>query len=424
MSTSSPVRGLVYLLKTGAAAQTLTFLSVILVMYKYDPGSFGVFTLIVSLATLISAVSALRIERALVVESDARIPRLLGICIALTVLSAGLCLLILGAALMVQDMAASLLSLPAGLGAFYCLLTGTGQVLSHMAIRDRRLPLIGISELLFAITLVALIWLLDPGESGSTTLLGIYTAARLLSLASYLRLDLTKWRSSGGEAMPIAELLKYVSSVFTTLLSNLQFRGIYYLSGLYFGSAVTGGIALAHRIMYAPINLIGSAMRRAYFREFTRDGDAGLIRSHVRKVLTYGSILSAVLLPVVRLLLDQFGFLIPEKWAELPGYLLILYPAASILVLLSWLDRVYDAQGKQHLALRYEAAYTTMLYLALAVLLAGTSPMTFLTAYTLITVTYNVIWAWLTLRMLGVASGATMVLGICHAISCAQVIPF
>lgn len=423
MSDNTPLKGFFYLLKTGIVAQALTFASVFLVMYKYDPGSFGIFTIIISFATLISAISALRIERALVVEADSRIPGLLKSCIVLTLASSGICLLVLGVVLLFQQKADSVFSLAACLGGLYCFLTGAGQVFSHIAIRDQRLQLIGMSELIFAAALVCLIWLVEPGADGSMTLLGIYTSARVVSLLGYVGLDLEKWKKTVREATPFRELAKYISSVFTTVLSNIQFRGIYYLSGLYFGSVATGNIALAHRVMFSPINLIGTALRRAYFREFAHAEDDARIKSHVAKVLIYGSILSAVSFPVVSFLVEAYAPLaVPEKWAALPGYLLILYPAASILVLLSWLDRVYDAQGKQHLALRYEAVYTVVLYLMLAVLLKYTDVPAFLKTYTLVTVVYNVIWAWITVRMLGVRQNATIVLGCCHMLSCLQVI--
>lgn len=424
MNRTNPVRGVFYLLKTGVVAQALNFLSVVLVMRKYDPQSFGVFTLIISLAALMGALSSLRIERALVVEPAARVARLLLLCFALVFASTVLCFLILGSALAVQGMSASIFSLPAALGAFYCLFVGTNQVLSHVAIRDQRLTLVGISDLSFASVLVMLIWELDPGNEGSTTLLAIYVVAQLGALASYLRLDLRKWRRADSEPTSLRELVKYVSSVLTALIANVEFRGIYYLAGLYFGSAATGSIALAHRIMYAPINLIGNAMRRAYFREFARSDDRELICLHVRRVLIYGSLASVAILPIVRLLIDQLGFFVPEKWAESVDYMLILYPTASILVLLSWLDRVYDAHGKQFLALRYEIVYVTVLYLVLALMLFDANPRSILIAYTLITVTYNVVWAALTLRMLGVAQSTTVALGVCHGISCAQIIFF
>lgn len=423
MSNNSPLKGFFYLLKTGIVAQALTFASVFLVMYKYDPGSFGVFTIIISFATLISAISALRIERALVVEADSRIPGLLKSCIILTLISACICFLILGIVLLFQEKADSVFSLAACLGGLYCFLTGIGQVFSHIAIRDQRLQLIGISELLFAALLVCLIWIVEPGADGSMTLLGIYTAARVGSLLSYGVLDLAKWGKNVRENTPFRELAKYISSVFTTVLSNIQFRGIYYLSGLYFGSAATGNIALAHRVMFSPINLIGTALRRAYFREFAHAEDDTRIKSHVAKVLIYGSILSALLFPVVSYLVEGYAHLaVPEKWAALPGYLLILYPAASILVLLSWLDRVYDAKGKQHLALRYEAFYTAVLYLVLAGLVTYTDVTIFLTTYTFVTVAYNIIWAFITLRMLNARQEAGVILGATHLFICTQVI--
>ena len=415
MRKTDPVKGFFYLFKTGVSAQAITFLTIPLILFKYDPKSFGAFTLIISISTLLGAVSSLRIERALVVEDESVVPTLAFYCLALIATSSIICSILIRFFLEFQGEVASPITVSL-LGGVYCFLMGLSQVASHLAIRFDRIKLIGKSELAFAVTLFGLLLMVPPDPEGEIRLLMIYLVARGVSIAIYKHLGFRRnIEEYVVKYVPIKELKRYVHSVFTTLLSNLQFRGIYYLSGVYFGTAVTGNIALSHRVMYSPVNLIGSALRRAYFREFAQTGsDDQRIKRHVSNVLLYGTIASLVFYPVLILSMPWVVGLLPSGWEKVPDYLVILYPAASILLLLSWLDRVYDAKKKQSRALLYESVYTLTLYVLLFWQLGETGVHGFLITYVIVTVIYNVIWSLLTLRMLGVRRGVSGILGVGH----------
>lgn len=418
MHITDPVKGFIYLFKTGFIAQALGFISIPVIIYKYDPESFGSFTIVISIATLIGVVSSLRIERAIVVEDETKLLKLFVYCFLLIVTSALLALLIILAVQYFQEVAENNTRFSALIGSIYCFLTGLTQLLSHLAIREKRIPVIGMSELVFSITLLGLLLGFDPGDNGSTTLLVIYAVSKLTSLTIYYQLDYKKmFLLPSKVVVPFSDLTRYIHSVFTTILSNLQFRGMYYLTGLYYGSSATGNIALAHRVMYSPVNLIGTALRRAYFGEFVKSGDIdNRIKQHVSNVLIYGTTFSLVLYPVIFFTASRLIELLPDDWVSLPKYITILYPSASILLLLSWLDRVYDAKKKQAVALSYEAVYTVVLYILLLIQLFYSGVFAFIATYTVFTVLYNIIWAYLTLGLLNIKQISVLILGAGHIV--------
>jgi O-antigen/teichoic acid export membrane protein len=425
VTRSKPVRDFVSLLKSGMLAQLLIFLSIPIILAAYDPASFGEFTIVISVATLIGVISSLRIERAIVVEPEAALSYLVRLCVALTVVSSVICfvavyLLAAVAVFPISD------EIPMSLlAATYCLATGLHQILSHIAIRQGRSPIIGLSDLMFAVSLLGLLYFVPAEGNGAMILLLVYAVAKCAALVTYVSIGWTGYFVGASESQRLRPALgKYVYPVWTTILSNLQFRGIYYLSGAAYGTLATGNISLAHRVMYAPVNLIGTALRRAYFKEFRPGNERSeQINRHASRILEVGSFGALLQFPLLQLLIAEFGGLIPEKWNQLPSYLLTLYPAAAILMVLSWLDRVYDARGMQRKALVYELAYTIVLYACLLSVLGFFSAIAFLKTYTVITVAYNIFWAWRTLDLLGVRQKTLVILGMSHA-SCLAIMLF
>ena len=416
MMRSNPVNSFFFLFKTGLISQAFLLATIPVILAKYSPESFGVFTMLISLSTIIGVVSSLKIERALVIEERFRVYPLLKLCLASTVFFSLFCYGVLSVFMRSAMNADRITSNLPIFAAIYCFSFGVAQILSHVAMRENQTSIIGMSDALFGSAVFFLVLLLPVDGSGSERLFGIYLFSKGVSLIPFFCLERDCWGSSSFRKLPELALLRnYVKPVATTLLSTLQFRGIYFLSGVQFGDVATGHIALAHRVTYAPINLVGSALRRAYFSEFTAEPDrTDMLNRHVSVVLSYGTLVLCCFAPLLHLAIDWGTSLLPTDWRAAASYFLILYPAASILILLSWLDRVYDANLKQGAALRYEAAYTAILYTVLIFLSGRLGVKPFLVAYMLITVAYNIYWAEKTRQLLGFRRKTVLILASGH----------
>ena len=415
------------MLKYGVLAQAFYFLTIPIVIWKFNPSGYGVFTIAFSAASIVGSVAAFRVERALVVESVSRIGSILKHCISYILLSSSLCFLLTYFAFQFanRDGGEEAFSINGGqqiavsfLAAIYCFIFGLIQVLVHVAIRQQKVVLTGVSDLAFTLSLVVLMISVPVSFVHEAIVLFIaFIIARLIAVLPYRKLEIRSYFEDEKYAViSFGELRKYYVPMVTAVLSNIQFRGLFYLTGITYGEAVTGNLALTQRVVYAPVNLIGASLRKSFFLEFTENrDDFGKLHGYILKVLTLGSLVSMLcFLPFVVVCRFTEVYL-PVDWKIAILFAIAIYPTASILVLLSWLDRVYDAKEKQLSALICEIAYTICLYVFIFIALAvGVDAVTLVEIFTLVTVIYNSIWAGLTLRLIGASTKPAAVLVIVH----------
>lgn len=406
MASITPWKAFRYLFGASIVSQALLFAAIGVIVFRFAPEDFGSFTILTSIATIFSMVSCLKIERAIVVEPDDVIYRIIIFCSICVCVSALICAWILVFIVDRFDQLSEVRPPALIFGAFYCFSTSITQVLAHVAMRTGKTKSIAWADFLFSFLLFIIVLIPSKYANGVNHLMFAWAFSRTLATGAFFFIvpDILKYKYGSG-SIQYRSIAKYVKSVGTTLLSSIQFRGIYFLFGLSAGTGPAGHIALAHRVTYSPVNLFGTALRRAYFRAFTNDNDKDSsvsIRRDITLILTGGTVVSVLLFPLLTWVLEDVDALIKSDWSEVIPYILGLYPAASILMILSWLDRVYDAKGYQGLALSLEAIYTLTLYTTLVVLLEVLSPLEIILIYSSITVLYNMVWCALTLNMLNV----------------------
>lgn len=418
MSLSTSFQNFFNLIRYSIVYQILYFLTLPVLLTQYDSSSFGLFSIIFSVASILGIISALMLERAIVVEQFDKIRSILIHCGSYVTIFSIITSFVTWLTLKPLENVDSETGILVLLGGLYCLIYGCIQVLLHLAIRENKVTLTGISDVTYSgLLLLLLLTLRVDSISQELLLLVVYTIARLVSVIPYCKLNLRQYfKVQHPISITFKELYPYYFPVGTAFISNLQFRGLFYLTGVYYNVSVTGNLSMAQRILYAPVNLIGSTLRKSFFLEFTKKGDSfEELNSDVSKVLKNGSVISVIILPFFLVTIYLLQDYIPTEWNQIPAFGIALYPVASILVLLSWLDRVYDAKKQQILALKYEICYTIILYLFLMVaLFCGVEAITLMLAYTTITVSYNLIWAFLTLRMLNTNKSVLLPLVTAH----------
>lgn len=402
--SSTPFQKFIGLLKYSFISQVIFFVTIPIIFTKYESGEYGIFTIAFSIASIVGTLSALRLERAIVIEESKNIKQLLVKCFSYVLVSSLLCIVILYFALQPFELSEQIIGLLSLLGASYCFVFGAQQIFIHIAIRQERVMLTGVSDITYSICLVVLLIVVQEDfYNQAVTLISIFLFSRLISNAPYYLLNIKTYLEHGVDsALSFSERFKYHIPVLTVLVANLQSKGLFYLTGLYYGSSVTGDLSMSQRVTYAPVNLFGATLRKSFFLEFTTHGrNKDHIAKYIHKILNYGSFISIAILPIFVVLISTAEQYIPEGWELFSKFTIALYPAASILVLLSWLDRIYDARHRQKTALFYEITFTILLYLALVIAVYNqASSLVLILIFTTMTVVYNLIWAGITLRMI------------------------
>jgi len=426
MAIPLPFLNFFNLLKYGVISQILYFITIPIILKKYSAENYGIFTIAFSVSAIIGAVSALRVERAIVVETINKLGSVLFHCFFYIITLSTVCCAFVFFMLEPFNVDSADRIFMSVLGGTYCFLFGLVQVFTHMAIREGKVQLTGVSDVIYSGLLAVLILIVEtdfcPEE---TVLLIIFIVSRFISLLPYKYLNIfTYFTMDDRESVGFRYLYRYYIPVATTVLSNVQFRGIYYLAGIHYGGAVTGSLSMAQRVVYAPVSLVGASMRKAFFLEFTRSKkDFEVVNGYINKVLKYGSMVSILLFPVFIFVVDKAPKYIAEDWSLVPSFGLALYPVASILVLLSWLDRIYDATNKQPLALMYEVIYTIVLYTVLIIaLFFNVSSVDLILFFSVITVFYNLTWAFLTLKSIRSSVNSLLLVAISHIFMLAIII--
>jgi O-antigen/teichoic acid export membrane protein len=418
----TPFKTMASLLRYGIVSQAFYFLTIPIVLIKFTSDGYGVFTGAFAVSSIIGSVAAMRLERAIVIEDELRVRTILIYCFVAIGICSGICLLVTQFALRAFTVGMFEKNLLSIISVVYCCMFGIVQVMIHLAIRRKQVVLSGVSDLLFTSTLALLLFIVPlQWMPEAITIFAAFILARFVSLVPFFSMaknEFTKQKTSNHAHVPLKVLKEYLVPVFTAILSNIQFRGLFYLTGYHYGGSTTGNLALTQRIVYAPVNLIGASLRKSFFLEFTENADDfSTVSSYMEKVLILGSAVSICLYPVFIAICHFGGQFMPTDWQLTPLFAVVIYPTASILCLLSWLDRIYDAKRKQAKALLLEIIYTIVLYIAVfAALSLSVSAILLILIFSCITVVYNVIWALLTFNLVDCRLRAVYGLGAVHAI--------
>lgn len=420
MKIPTPIQNFLGLLRYAVLFQILYFLTIPIVLIYYNASSYGLFSLAFAVSSVLGSIAPLRLERALVVEPKTLSGSIIRNCVASSIVVSLAVFFIVSTTLESIETPQKLAQEISLISSLYCLILASVQVLTHIAIRQEKVMLTGRSDLIYGVGLVlGLLSQRDSGGTSAATIFLIFLISRVISLLPYVYLNLNECINPRSARRATFRVLRnYYIPVLTAFLSNIQFRGMFYLVSLYFGNSMTGNLAMTHRIMFSPVNLLGSSLRRAFFLEFTKSQHSNsAIHSYIEIVWRYGTIGTIIIFPLFLTASHYGGSYLPDEWIYIPVLGLAIYPAISIVVLLSWLDRLYDAYSKQKYALKYEIIYTVILYFFLLLtLLTEQSIATLLLVYSLITTAYNLAWAYVSLDLVDMPKRILLKVGATHSI--------
>ena len=128
------------------------------------------------------------------------------------------------------------------------------------------------------------------------------------------------------------------------------------------GLHVVGLFFVAMRTVYLPVSLIAGSIRPAFYQlccstETTTESTSRTANRIIRSLTTVGA---PVLIFFCCNATRVFRLLLGTKWEAAGAYASMLAIVAFITITISWLDRIFDATGKQHVALIWETIHTAL----------------------------------------------------------------
>ena len=176
-----------------------------------------------------------------------------------------------------------------------------------------------------------------------------------------------------------------------------------------FSSLTTVGLfSMASRAIYLPVCLIASSMNQVFYEKAATETAPGRLESFVNRVLRIQIVLMTPLLFFAALESKLvFATIFGARWAESGAFASFLAFAGYMYFLTSWLDRLFDVNSRQRLALGLEIAGNLVSLVALTLTLAiSGSALKAVAAFTVTEVTYSVIWLYFAYRVAGFNTAA------------------
>jgi O-antigen/teichoic acid export membrane protein len=166
------------------------------------------------------------------------------------------------------------------------------------------------------------------------------------------------------------------------------------LIGIFATNQAVGLFALAMKITYLPMTLISTALRQVFYQKAAMQLKSGNLEPFVFKALALITVATTPLL--VFFLFNAhwlFSLVFGDAWKEAAIYAIWLVLGGFMLLITSWLDRVFDVLERQRLALTLQTTYDLVsLGIFALVLMWSRKPVWAVAIYGVVTTIYNVIY--------------------------------
>lgn len=320
------------------ASQLIALVALPFVTRLYSPSEFGVYGALLAIVAVVVVVATLQLQNAIVIpQLDSRAFELFKLSCLGSLLGGALTTVVATVSGVIPDRAAPWL--PALLGlAVAC--AAIGQSVQGLAIRQRKFGRIGLASLV-RVCVVAGVQLslgaLDVGVSGLMLgyIVGEVAASSLLAARAH------RW---GERHHPLTTvrvrvlIRRYKDFAFfgtAQEVMNALSQGVpVVILGAYFGPAVAGAYSLAMRVLLAPAQLLGGAMRQVLSQRFSRMVSKRQSLVAEFRALTYGTAVPVLFgaFVLAPFLPDLFSVVFGSSWRVAGEYSSWLIAWAAFLI--------------------------------------------------------------------------------------------
>jgi O-antigen/teichoic acid export membrane protein len=381
----------------------------------YPPSVVGVWAVFNALALTLSVTANLRYELGVVLPADDNEGRtVLQLCFVTNLIVAAATA---GAIWLLGDAGLARLGfgelhgyrwlLPAVL-----LLSGIVQAQTYWCIRQRRFRFVAFVTVMQSCTSVGLQLIyakaFGPHQTGLIlgTVFGFLVAAVLLvtafrRTAPALGPFRERYRKLRLAAARYSNFPKYVAPY--GLISQVTNRAPMFIAVAVVSSENLAYFALAYRLTYLPVSIIGSALRNVLYPKAAREIGGGEFNSLVHKVVALQIALGIPALACFEAYAPQiFRLVLGPRWEPAGDYARWLALPSAAVLLSCWLDRIYDVMGKQKLRFAFELSYDVVLLTLYSLAINSTrNLLVSVGVYAIVSAIYCLGWLIVTVKIMG-----------------------
>jgi len=334
------IRNVTTMLAGNATAQAISFLAAPVITRLYAPNDFGVMIYISSIIAILSVLSGMRYETAIVLpKDDNKALNLFALCMLCTVsISVLLTLLVvIGNNTICNLLKKSWLSSWLWIVPIGVFMTGSFNSLTFLHTRKKLFTLLSLARISTSVSTVftkivaglivgsSVFWLI------SGNIIGVMAAAIILSCYFLLRVSpqiraSVNWKGLRAVAREYSKFPKYAMP--TGLLNSLSQNLPVLLFAHYFSQDIVGYFGLASAVLRQPISLIGESLGKVYLQKAAelQSQDRNLRDSMIKTTL---GLIGVGIVPFGLLTIGGrwiFSFVFGEDWATAGLYAQILAP--------------------------------------------------------------------------------------------------
>jgi len=351
----------------------LQVLATLFLAKLYAPNAFGEWALLMSFATVASAVGGLRYELAIVLaEDDAQAlsvfalqtvcnSLLSGVVLAVVLLAPSAIWMAIGS----QELSPWLYVLPV-----VVFLTGMTQAVNYWLVRTKQfrwLAFYRLAQTAVCVGTQTLLAILVQGSpsglvlgsvAGLLVVVGMLWVQASLGYGRLLQQTVTK-RSMWQSARKYRNFPKY--TVPYGLVGVLRERGLIFLLGIFAGTSVVGLYTQALRLVHSPINLVANSLNLVLYRRAVAEPDVANVAPVVSRITMKMALLAApAFVFFAWFARDIASLLMGDRWADVGLYGALWAAPAYVYLLGGWMDRMLDVVGRQRVAMVIEVCYSIL----------------------------------------------------------------
>lgn len=196
---------------------------------------------------------------------------------------------------------------------------------------------------------------------------------------------------------------------------------------------IVGLYSLANRAIYAPTSLISTSMNQVFYEKAAAELKSGKLEHFVNRLLRIQAVLGLPIL--VFFAFDMkllFRIFFGPAWTAAGSYGSLLAFAGYFYFVSSWLDRIFDVQGRQRLSLILQLIGNGVSLGGIFLVLYLThNPLLGVGTFAVAELLYGIVWLWFVFRVAGfnpnglvrlgkdvlfLAAGSFLVIGFVHAV--------
>jgi O-antigen/teichoic acid export membrane protein len=359
---------------TGTAfAQVIAFFAAPVLTRLFEPASFGLLALFMSITGIISIVACLRYELAIVLpKEDEEAANVLALAIFVCIFMA---LFVLGLVVLFGEKIAHQLKAPEiapwlWLVPISILVIGSYQAMNYWSTRKKHFKRLAISRVSLNTTIATS--QIGSGMIQSLSFVGLIGGQVLGQVIASMVLGFQIWREdwpqikrafSWNSVKRLAVTYKKfpIYNSWPSLLNSLTIQlPVLFLTFAY-GSHVTGFFSLAMRMINTPLTLIGGAVSQVFLPELAKrmnkEGDVSLI---IEKGLKNLFLLGGFLFVIMQFSPYVFRILFGEKWGDAGTYAQIMTVSVIMRFIVSPLSGVMITCNKQDTLAKWQVSYSLL----------------------------------------------------------------